>query len=93
MGLGKTVQVVTAIRLLFNRAELNWVLVLCPKNLLENWEREFGRWAPELGIAVVTPSASIREQAWFTLAGPAPCPGDELRADAPPAECAAGQAA
>ena len=69
MGLGKTVQVVTAIRLLFNRARLNWALVLCPKNLLANWEREFGRWAPELGIAVVTPSASIREQAWVTLAG------------------------
>ena len=69
MGLGKTVQVIAAIRRLFNRAALRSVLLLCPKNLLTNWEREFERWAPELGIAVLTPGASLREQAWQAVVG------------------------
>ncbi len=69
MGLGKTVQVIAAIRRLFNRAALRSVLLLCPKNLLANWEREFGRWAPELGVAVLSPGASLREQAWRAVFG------------------------
>lgn len=69
MGLGKTVQVIAAIRRLFNRAALRSVLLLCPKNLLANWEREFGRWAPELGVAVLSPGASLREEAWRAVFG------------------------
>lgn len=69
MGLGKTVQAITAIRLLFNRGSLRGALVVCPKGLIATWEREFDRWAPELGVAVVTPPARIREQAWKAVAG------------------------
>lgn len=69
MGLGKTVQTITAMRLLFNRAEARTALVVCPKGLIATWEREFARWAPELGIAVITPPASIREDAWKSLVG------------------------
>jgi len=69
MGLGKTVQTITAMRILFNRAELRNVLVVCPKGLIATWEREFFRWAPELGVAVVTPPASIREDAWKAVFG------------------------
>ena len=69
MGLGKTVQVIAAIRLLFNRAEIRTVLVVCPKGLIATWKREFGRWAPELGVVVVTPPARIREDAWRIVAG------------------------
>ena len=69
MGLGKTVQVIGAVRLLFNRAELRSVLVVCPKSLIATWEREFERWAPELGVAVLTPPAQIREDAWKTVVG------------------------
>lgn len=68
MGLGKTIQVLAAIRLLFNRARIRRVLVLCPKSLVANWEAELGKWAPELGTAVVTPSGRIRESAWRALA-------------------------
>lgn len=68
MGLGKTVQVITAIRILVNRALMRRVLVLCPKSLLANWDAEFARWAPELGVATVTPSAGIKEAAWRALA-------------------------
>ena len=69
MGLGKTVQVIAAVRLLFNRAMLRSALVVCPKGLVATWEREFGRWAPELGVAILTPPAQIREDAWKTVAG------------------------
>ena len=69
MGLGKTIQVITAMRLLFNRAEIRTALVLCPKSLVANWEHELGRWAPELGAAIMVPPARIREEAWAAVAG------------------------
>ena len=69
MGLGKTVQVISAIRLLFNRAKLQSTLIVCPKGLIVTWEREFKRWAPELGVATLTPQAQIRESAWKTVIG------------------------
>lgn len=69
MGLGKTVQVVSALRLLFNRGEIRTAVVVGPKPLIPTWEREFEKWAPELGIAVLTPPRSIREEAWRTVAG------------------------
>lgn len=69
MGLGKTVQVASAIRLLFNCARIRSVLVACPKSLLDVWENELARWAPELGVAVLNPPARIRDQAWAVLVG------------------------
>ena len=69
MGLGKTVQVIAALRLLFNRAELRTVVIVCPKSLIATWEREIVRWAPELGVAVLTPPARLREDAWKLVAG------------------------
>ena len=69
MGLGKTVQVIAAMRLLFNQAQLRSALVVCPKSLIATWERELVRWAPELGVAVITPPAQIREDAWKAVAG------------------------
>ena len=69
MGLGKTVQVVFALRLLFNEAAIRSVLVACPKSLLDVWERELLRWAPELGVAVLTPPGRMRDQAWGAVTG------------------------
>ncbi len=69
MGLGKTVQVISAMRSLFNRAELRTSLIVCPKSLIATWEREFSRWAPELGVAVLTPPAKLREDAWKVVVG------------------------
>ena len=68
MGLGKTVQVIAAMRLLFNWGRLRMALVICPKSLIGTWERECQRWAPELGVAGLTPPAPIREAAWAALA-------------------------
>ena len=69
MGLGKTIQVIAAARLLFNGGQVRTALVVCPKSLIANWEREFGRWAPELGVAVITPPAKIREEVWRVIYG------------------------
>ena len=69
MGLGKTVQVISALRLLFNEAAIRSVLVACPKGLLDVWESELLRWAPELGVAVLSPPGRIRDQAWAAVAG------------------------
>lgn len=69
MGLGKTVQVISAIRILFNRAEIRSALVLCPKNLIATWEREFERWAPEIGVVTLTPAGKIKKEAWKSVYG------------------------
>src|SRR5690606_16864783 len=47
MGLGKTMQTVTALRLLLHAGEVKSVLLVCPKPLVTNWQREFRLWAPE----------------------------------------------
>ena len=69
MGLGKTVQVISAIRTLFNRGDVRSALVVCPKGIMATWVREFARWAPEIGVAPLTPPARVREEAWRTLIG------------------------
>jgi len=69
MGLGKTVQVIFALRLLFAEAAIRSALVVCPKGLIEVWERECRRWAPELGVAILGPGHRVRESAWSAVVG------------------------
>ena len=68
MGLGKTVQVIAALRVLFNRGDIRSAIVICPKSMIGTWERECARWAPELGVAVLTPMATVRDCAWRCVA-------------------------
>ncbi len=69
MGLGKTVQAITALRLLVNLGMIQNTLVICPKSLLANWEEEFLKWAPELSCLRITPTSSIRNEAWKIVIG------------------------
>ncbi|HJQ80750.1 MAG TPA: DEAD/DEAH box helicase [Lacipirellulaceae bacterium] len=64
MGLGKTMQAVTAIRLLAHQGQLRRILLVCPKPLVTNWQREFAIWAPELPIAVVEGGPDRRQFFW-----------------------------
>jgi SNF2 family DNA or RNA helicase len=64
MGLGKTMQAVTAIRLLAHHGQLRRVLLVCPKPLVTNWQREFAMWAPELPVAVVEGGPGRRQWCW-----------------------------
>ncbi len=64
MGLGKTMQAITAIRLLLHRGELRRVLLICPKSLVTNWQREFQQWAPELPLMVIEGDQAKRAWQW-----------------------------
>ncbi len=69
MGLGKTMQAVTAIRLLLHSGQASRVLLVCPKPLVTNWQREFRHWAPEVPLVVIQGNQAQRRWWWFR-AGP-----------------------
>ncbi|HWB00169.1 MAG TPA: DEAD/DEAH box helicase [Pirellulales bacterium] len=64
MGLGKTMQAITAIRLLLHAGQARHVLLVCPKPLVTNWQREFHVWAPELPVMVIEGDAARRSWQW-----------------------------
>jgi SNF2 family DNA or RNA helicase len=64
MGLGKTMQAITTIRLLLRAAEIRTVLLICPKPLVTNWQREFSLWAPEVPITVIGGDQHRRRWQW-----------------------------
>lgn len=64
MGLGKTMQAITAIRLLLHAGELSSVLLVCPKPLVTNWQREFTTWAPELPLSIIEGDQGRRRWQW-----------------------------
>ncbi len=64
MGLGKTMQAITAARLLLRSGEIRSVLLICPKPLVSNWQREFALWAPELPLDVIEGDQQRRRWQW-----------------------------
>ncbi len=64
MGLGKTMQAITAIRLLLHKGDAKQILLICPKPLVTNWQREFERWAPEIPLMIVEGEQSKRRWQW-----------------------------
>ncbi len=64
MGLGKTVQAIAALRLLLFRREFAHALIVVPASLLEQWQRELARWAPELRVMRVYGSVQNRRWQW-----------------------------
>ncbi len=64
MGLGKTMQTITAIRLLLRAGHVRRVLLICPKPLIPNWQREFKAWAEELPLTVLEGDAARRRMLW-----------------------------
>ncbi len=64
MGLGKTMQAITTIRLLARRREVASVLLVCPKPLVTNWQREFALWAPEIPTVVIRGGPVRRRWMW-----------------------------
>jgi SNF2 family DNA or RNA helicase len=64
MGLGKTMQAITTIRLLLRTGEIRNVLLVCPKPLISNWQREFELWAPEISISLIDGSPIRRKWLW-----------------------------
>jgi SNF2 family DNA or RNA helicase len=64
MGLGKTMQAITTVRLLLHRGEVRNVLLICPKPLVTNWQREFQVWAPEIPVMVIEGDQARRSWQW-----------------------------
>ncbi len=64
MGLGKTMQAITALRLLMRCGQVRRVLLVCPKPLIPNWQREFRMWAEELPVTVIEGDAARRRMIW-----------------------------
>jgi len=64
MGLGKTMQAITSIRLLLRTGEVRSVLMVCPKPLVTNWQREFSLWAPEIPLLVIEGDQAKRRWQW-----------------------------
>ncbi|KAI9184648.1 hypothetical protein H9P43_003703 [Blastocladiella emersonii ATCC 22665] len=61
MGLGKTVQIVTFLQYLHVHHQRFPFLVVVPNSTLDNWEREFNKWAPELHVVSSWGQAADRE--------------------------------
>lgn len=64
MGLGKTMQTIVAIRMLLRSSQVKRVLIICPKPLIPNWQRELNLWAEEIPVAVVEGKTAKREVMW-----------------------------
>jgi SNF2 family DNA or RNA helicase len=64
MGLGKTMQAVVALRLLACQGQVQRALLVCPKPLVTNWQRELAQWAPELLVTVVEGTQARRQWLW-----------------------------
>ena len=64
MGMGKTVQAIIAMRVLFRRGALRRTLVVCPASMANVWEREVRSWAPELRPLRVWGDARVRPAKW-----------------------------
>jgi SNF2 family DNA or RNA helicase len=64
MGLGKTMQAATTLRLLVRSEQARRVLIVCPKPLVTNWQRELALWAKELPITVIAGPQTRREFLW-----------------------------
>lgn len=70
MGLGKTMQAITTIRLLLHAGEVRTVLLICPKPLVTNWQREFATWAPELPVTIIEGDQAKRRWQWHQTESP-----------------------
>ena len=78
MGLGKTMQAIAAMRLLLHAGEIESILIVCPKPLVTNWQREFQAWAPEVPLTVIEGDAAKRRWQWDLTDAPVKLANYEL---------------
>jgi SNF2 family DNA or RNA helicase len=65
-GLGKTAQAIRALKLLHDRGENVFpILVVCPNTLKKNWAREFNIWWPEGVVTQVIKGSAVQRKAQF----------------------------
>jgi SNF2 family DNA or RNA helicase len=81
MGLGKTIQTIAALRILYHRQEIESALVVCPASLMAQWRRELARWAPDLKAVPVVGDPTERGHLWQVPAHVKLVSYDTLRGD------------
>jgi len=64
MGLGKSIQAITALRLLSRTGRVRSVLLLCPKSVVSDWYNKLWEWAPELRVVRVRALKQQRAVLW-----------------------------
>lgn len=68
MGLGKSIQTITAARLLFREGKISNACIICPKAVLTDWEKKIWEWAPELKVVKISGDKGQRELLWLVKA-------------------------
>lgn len=68
MGLGKSIQTITAARLLFREGKISNACIICPKAVLTDWEKKIWEWAPELKVIKISGDKGQRELLWLVKA-------------------------
>ncbi len=63
--MGKTCQVIIALRLLFDAGLIRNALVVCPKPLVINWTRELRIWGEDIPFEVVGGDTAARKATWY----------------------------
>ena len=59
MGLGKTIQTITWLAYIYEKKLKNKkTLIVCPKSVVDNWQKEFAKFAPHLSVGI-TPDKDI----------------------------------
>lgn len=66
MGLGKSIQTITAARFLFREGKISNACIICPKAVLTDWEKKIWDWAPELKVVKISGDKMQREMQWLT---------------------------
>ncbi|KAI7866137.1 P-loop containing nucleoside triphosphate hydrolase protein [Spinellus fusiger] len=61
MGLGKTIQIIVFFYYLFKKFNIYPFFIVVPNSTLENWLREFSKWAPDMLAVPYQGSAKSRE--------------------------------
>lgn len=64
MGLGKSIQAIMALRVLFRKGKVSTGVIVSPKSVLFDWERKLREWAPELRLLRVHGPKAHREICW-----------------------------
>ncbi|MDD2509905.1 MAG: SNF2-related protein [Syntrophomonas sp.] len=64
MGLGKSIQAITAARLLVRQGNVKKILILCPKAVLTDWDKKWWDWAPEIQVIKVAGNPNQRNINW-----------------------------
>lgn len=72
MGLGKTLQMIACLTLFKEQLSAGLpALIVAPASLLANWKDEFAKFAPDLKVTVLHPSAMTQEEQMFLNSDPA----------------------